>query len=134
MFQSLNGFMRDCTSDAVVPAGVAIGNGGVNLERTAGWTIVNPTIIGRSKKVHLSHSNDNWTFNRYGINKSVRNGSLKVVNPSFNDLWGNKYLMIQSWKPYWNGDTMTTPPLVVKSDGVTHFPYNWNHGGGRIVN
>ena len=133
MFQSVDGSMHDCTSDAVVPTSAAIGNGGVNLERTTGWTIVNPTIIGRPNKVHLSHSNDNWTFNRYGINRSVRNGSLKVVNPSFNDLWGNKYLMIQSWTPYWNGDTMSTPPLVVKSDGVTHFPYNWNHGGGRIV-
>ena len=133
MFQSVDGYMVNCTSDAVVADDVAIGGGGVNLERTAGWTLVDPVVIGRSRKVHISHSNDNWTFNQAGVVKSVRNGSLKVVNPTFNDLWGNKTLMIQSWTPYWNGDTMSTPPLVTRSDWSTHLPYNWNHGRGRII-
>ena len=109
-FQSVNGTMVDCTADATVPSDKALANGGINLERTSGWTVANPTMIGRSRHVHLTHSNDNWTFSRYGVTKTVRNGSLKVVNPVFNDLWGNKALYIQSWTPYWNGDTMSTPP------------------------
>lgn len=133
MFQSVDGRMVDCTSDALSAGNLGIGNGGVNLERTAGWVLTNPVIIGRSRKVHLSHSNDSWTYDRHGITKSVRNGSLKIVNPGFNDLWGNSMLYIQSWSPYWNGDTMSTPPLVVKADGYTHLPYNWQHNGGRIV-
>jgi len=133
MFQSLDGKMVDCTSDAASAGSLGIGNGGINLERTAGWTLTNSVMIGRSRKVHLSHSNDNWTYNRYGITKSVSNGSLKLVNPGYNDLWGNNQLVIQSWSPYGNGDTVRTPPLVLKSDGVTHLPYNWQHNGGRIV-
>ena len=134
MFQSLDGRMVDCTADALSAGSLGIGNGGINLERTAGWVLTNPVMIGRSRKVHLTHSNDNWTYNRYGITRSVSNGSLKLVNPGFNDLWGNNQLMIQSWNPYWNGDTMSTPPLVVKSDGVTHQPYEWHHNGGRVIN
>jgi hypothetical protein len=133
MFQSVNGTMVDCVADALSAGSYGIGNGGINLERTAGWTVVNPVMIGRSNKVHLSHSNDNWTFNRYGTYKTVRNGSLKVVNPIFNDLWGNKAFYLQSWTPYWNGDTMSTPPLVTKSDWATHFPYKWIHGTGRDI-
>jgi hypothetical protein len=63
----------------------------------------------------------------------VANGKLTVINPKFNDLWGNDYLMVQSWTPYWTGDTMKTAPLVVKSNKKTKIPYAWVHGKSRLV-
>lgn len=133
LFQSVDGKMVGCTSDAASTTSKAIGNGGVNLERTAGFVFTNLVVLGRTQKVHITHSNDNWVFNRYGVYKSVSNGSLKLVNPTYNDLWGNKLLMIQSWDQYWNGDTMSSPPLVTKSDGSTHLTYNWHHKGSQII-
>jgi len=124
MFQSVNGTMTDCTSDAAVAGDKGIGNGGINLERTAGWTLVNPTAIGRWQRVHVTHSNDNWSLN----GASVRNGSLKIVNPKFNDLWGNNMLLVQTWSPYGNGDTISTAPSVTRGDWSSHLPYKWVHG------
>jgi len=132
-FQSVNGTMTGCVSDAQVPADKSLGNGSLNFERTAGWRLVNCKITGRNRKVHITHSNDNWVLKSAGKNYPVANGNLTVVNPTYNDLWGNGRLMIQSWTPYWNGDTMRTPPLVVKGDGMTHLPYEWHHNGGRLV-
>jgi len=132
-FQSVNGVMVDCTSDALVQSDKALGNGGVNFERAAGWTLVNPTIIGRNQRVHISHSNDNWTLYQNGQSYSVRNGSLKIVNPTYNDLWGNDLLIVQSWSPYGNGDSLSTPPLVTKSDWSSHLTYKWIHGSAQTI-
>jgi len=133
VFQSFNGTMVDCTSDALVPADKAIDGGGLNFERAAGWTVVNPAIIGRYHKVHLAFSNDNWSMQQNGSTYSTRNGRLKVVNPTFNDLWGNDMFIAQSWTPYGNGDTMSTAPLVTRADWSTHLPYKWIHGSAQTI-
>ena len=83
--------------------------------------------------MHITHSNDNWVLNSGGTSYPVANGDLTIVNPTHNDLWGNGYLMIQSWSPYWNGDTMKTPPLLTKSNGRTKIPYAWVHNGSQLV-
>ena len=132
-FQSVNGTMTGCVSDARVPTDKAVGNGSLNFERTAGWRLVDCTITGRNRKVHVTHSNDSWVLKSEGKTYPVADGDLTIVNPTYNDLWGNNKLMIQSWSPYWNGDTMKTPPLVLTSDGRTHLPYEWHHNGGRLV-
>jgi hypothetical protein len=131
MFQSVNGTMVDCISDATVSN--PIGNGGINLERTAGWTLAYPKIIGRPRRVHVTHSNDYWTLQRDGRSYSVADGSLKVVNPTYNDLWGDKLLYVQSWSPYWNGDSMRTSPLVTIHDWSTHKPYKWVHRMHQLI-
>lgn len=133
IFQSVGGALVDCTSDATVPDGRGLANGGINFERAAGWTIVNPALIGRSRRAHVTISNDNWSLSQNGQSYSVRNGSLKIVNPTFNDLWGNDLLILQSWSPYGNGDTMSTPPLVTKSDWSSHLTYKWVHGTSQTI-
>lgn len=132
-FQSVNGTMTNCVSDARVPTDKIVGNGSINFERTAGWRLINFRITGRDRKVHITHSNDNWVLRSNGTTYPVANGDLTIVSPTYNDLWGNDYLMIQSWTPYWNGDTMSTPPLVVKSDGRTKIPYAWIHYKSQLV-
>lgn len=133
IFQSFNGLMVDCTSDALVQSDKALGNGGVNFERASGWTLVNPALMGRNQRIHIAHSNDNWSMSQDGTTYSVRNGSLKVVNPTYNDLWGNNLLIVQSWNPYGNGDTLSTPPLVRKSDWTSHLTYKWIHGSAQTI-
>lgn len=133
MYQSVDGYMINCTSDAASAGSKGIGNGGINLERTAGWTLVNPTIIGRPNKVHLSHSNDNWTLDASGVRKSINNGSLKIVQPTYNDLWGDRLLYVQSWSPYGNGDTQSTAPLVTIHDWSTRLQYKWVHQRHQLI-
>ena len=132
-FQSVNGTMTGCVSDARVPADKIVGNGSLNFERTAGWKLVDCTITGRNRKVHITHSNDNWVLKSEGKTYPMADGDLTIVNPTYNDLWGNDYLMIQSWTPYWNGDTMATAPLVVKTNGTTKIPYAWVHGKSQLI-
>jgi hypothetical protein len=132
-FQSVNGLVNSCHFDARVASDRAVGNGGMNFERTAGWRLVSTRVTGRSRKVHITHSNDRWTLKQSGKSHSVANGKLTIIDPKFNDLWGNDYLMIQSWTPYWSGDTMKTAPLVVKKNGKSKIPYAWVHGKSRLV-
>jgi len=132
-FQSVNGLMRNCVADARVPAAKALGNGSINFERTAGWQLVDCRIIARQRKTHITHSNDSWQLKQGGTSYSVANGSLKIVNLTFNDLWDNDMLTVQSWTPYWNGDSMKTAPLVYKADGKTRLPYHWVHGTSHLV-
>ena len=132
-FQSVNGLMRNCVADARVPASEAVGNGSMNFERTAGWRLVNCRIIARQRKTHITHSNDSWQLKQNGKVYSVANGSLTIVNPTFNDLWGNDMLTVQSWTPYWNGDSMKTAPVVRKADNKTHLPFHWVHGKSYLV-
>lgn len=132
-FQSVNGQLRYCAFDATVPADKAVGNGGLNFERTAGFTVVGCKITGRQRKVHITHSNDTWALNQGGRSYSVKDGSLTVVDPRYNDLWGNGLLTVQSWSPYWNGDSMRTPPSVTRSDARTKLPYTWVHDKAYLV-
>jgi hypothetical protein len=132
LFQSFNGYLINCVSDATVSSGRGIGNGGINFERTAGWTLVTPTIIARPMTIHMAHSNDTFVLNQAGRQYSTVNGSLTVVDPKYSDTRGNGLFYIQSWTPYWNGDTMRTPPLVTTSDWKTHREYLWVHGSTRL--
>jgi hypothetical protein len=132
-FQSVNGVVRNSHFDARVSADRAVGNGGMNFERTAGWQVISTRVTGRDRKVHITHSNDDWALKRAGKSYPVADGSLTVIDPKFNDLWGNDYLMIQTWTPYWNGDTMRTAPKVLKSNGTSKLPYAWVHGKSRLV-
>jgi hypothetical protein len=101
----------------------------INHERTAGWEHHNPTILTGNTQhgLHITHSNDTYTLTVNGVNYTTVNGNLKVFNPVFNDIWGDGYFYIQTFVPYWTGNTMTqdNPPLVTKADGVTHLPYKW---------
>ncbi|MCY0905738.1 hypothetical protein [Arthrobacter sp. H14-L1] len=112
--------------------GVTAGSG-INHERTSGCEHRNPTILTRETRrgVHMTHSNDKFTLTRGGVAHSSANGTLKVVNPTYNDIWGNNKFYIETWSPYWTGNTMTTanPPLVVKSDDKTKVPYKWAFSG-----
>jgi hypothetical protein len=69
------------------------------------------------------------------VNYTTVNGGVKVVNPTFNNIWGNGYFYAQTWTPYSNGDTMkvSNPPLVTKADGVTHLPYKWSYGSQYLI-
>jgi hypothetical protein len=133
IYQSVDGYMINCTSDATAPSDKAIGNGGVNLERAAGWTLATPSIIGRPNRIHLTHSNDSWTLNQAGVRKSIANGSLRIVQPAFNDLWGDRLFYLQSWSPYGNGDTQFTAPLMTIHDWATHLPYKWVHQRHQLI-
>ena len=68
-----------------------------------------------------------------GKSYPVADGSLTLIDTKFNDLWDNDYLMIQTWTPYWSGDSMRTAPKVLKANGTTRIPYAWVHGTSRLV-
>lgn len=132
-FQSVNGLLTGCNFDATVPADKVVGNGALNFERTAGWSIVGCTITARMRKVHITHSNDRWSLSQGGRSYSVADGKLTVVNPHHNDIWGNGLLTVQSWSPYWNGDSMRTPPSVRKANGTSKLAYTWVHKKAYLV-
>lgn len=132
-FQSFDGTLKRFACDARIDEDRRVGNGSYNFERTGGWILKDCTFTGRPRKVHVTHSNDSWTLTRGGRTYSTSDGKLTIVNPTYNDLWGNNHLMIQSWTPYWNGDTIRTAPLVVKSDGKTLVRYSWVHGTSKII-
>lgn len=132
-FQSFDGVLKRFVCDARVDEDRRVGNGSYNFERTGGWVLKDCTFTGRTRKVHVTHSNDSWTLTRDGRTYSTSDGKLTIINPTYNDLWGNDHLMIQSWTPYWNGDTIRTAPLVVKSDGKTLLRYSWVHGTSKII-
>jgi len=107
----------------------------MNQERTDGITHFR---LGMYRKavdsgVHLSHSNDFATFSFDGTPRTVTNGQTTLVDPSYTPIWEGR-LYIQSWDPYAiggmevGGDSMTSAPLVVEADGVTHIPYKWVDG------
>lgn len=114
--------------------------GMVNEEETAGIVHKNCTYRhgAVNSGVHITHSNTNRSFQYTGWpSRSVADGSLKVVNPTFTDIWGNNYFYVQSWLSGTDGttnnDSMVTPPLVTQADGVTHLPYKWSHGATQTI-
>lgn len=128
------------TTDPAAHATTNLRGWGVNQEETAGIVHKNCTYRhgAVNQGVHISHSNTNRSFQYTGWpSRSVVDGSLKVVNPTFTDIWGNNYFYIQSWLTGVDGtsnnDSMVTPPLVTLADGVTHLPYKWAHGPTQTV-
>lgn len=111
--------------------GVSAG-GGINHERTSGCVHNNPTILTRdtNRGVHVTHSNDKFVLNSGGKSYSTVNGTLKIVNPTFNDIWGNKKFYVETWTPYWTGNTMTVsnPPRVLTAGAKTNLAYKWAFG------
>ena len=133
--------MVGCVFDAsTVPATEGVGNGSapaVNLERSGDISIIDCTLLGRLSTngqggVNISHSNDSATRVIEGESYSAVDGLLTVRNPTFNALWGNGMLYIQSFTPYGSGDTQTTPPRVLRSDGA-NLPYEWVHGTRQLI-
>lgn len=149
-YQTFSSELRDCVIDSDSAGSLALGNGGINLERTAGCKLVRPTILGRANKVHITHSNDTFTPTYDGVTYSSAGGSLDVIDPVWNSVFGNGYLYIQTWTPYslgsfGTGNSMTYPtatgtgnagpdksPRVYKSDG-TPIPYVWAFDINRIL-
>jgi hypothetical protein len=81
--------------------------------------------------VNMTFSNGNFNGTLQGHNVNATNGSLTMINPKYSTLYSDNLLYIQSWQTGIDGgspDTMSTPPLIVKSDTVTHIPYKWVHG------
>lgn len=103
-----------------------------NHERTSGCEHYNPSIITRetNRGVHITHSNDTYKLTVDGVSYSTVNGTIKVVDPVFNDIWGDGAFYIETWVPYWNGNTMTldNKPKVQHADGSTR-PYKWAFAG-----
>jgi hypothetical protein len=109
--------------------------GWMNHERTSGCVHTNPTLFrvfkNIGKTVHITHSND--TYTRGGF--TTANGTLKIVNPKFNDIWGDNKLYIQTWHPYWTGCSMNgaggtgipAAPFAVNTDGSPLVAYKYVH-------
>jgi len=114
LYQSFNCTLLDCIIDADSAGAQGIGNGGMNLERTAGSKLVRSQFLARANRIHISHSNDSWTLTRGSITYSTAGGSLDVIDPIYNDVWGQNRMAIQTWIPYSignisNGNSMTFP-------------------------
>lgn len=108
-----------------------VGNYMINHERTDGIVHTNTWWDGASPNygTNITHSNDTYSRVYSGVTRSTVNGQCMVVNPIFTPIRADGYFYIESWSPYWNGDTMSSAPLVVQANGVTHIPYKWAHGG-----
>jgi hypothetical protein len=101
--------------------------GWLNHERTSGCVHTRPKFYrvfkNRSKTVHCTFSNDTYTQGGF----STANGTMKLIAPTFNDIWGDGKLYVQTWHPYWNGCSMTgaggtgipATPFAVQADGTT---------------
>lgn len=113
--------------------GQLLSGSGINHERTTGIVHHNPSlIVDRSNGntgVHITFSNDNWSSSQVG---STANGSLTVIAPTFSPILDGKHLYVQSWTPYGNGDTQSSPPTVHTASGSS-LPFAWIHGSSRIV-
>jgi hypothetical protein len=145
-FQSTNGKIMNLTIDSAtaLSSSELLGNGGLNLERTTGWEITNLDILGRQKKVHITHSNDNYVLNTPAGSYPVANGSLVLIDPKWNDLWGNGRLYAQSWDPYgvgagsaYGGNSMLWPSGAMKvfhTDGVVRVYQHIISGTGHVMN
>ena len=129
-WQAFDCTMIGCTIDAASAGSYGIGNGGMNLERCGGWTFRDCNFIARSSRVHMTHSNDTYSLTQGGVTRSTTSDrGLTIINPTWNNAFGDGYLYIESWNPYGNGNLMGYPadaPLVVQSDGTTHIPYLWS--------
>jgi hypothetical protein len=132
LFQAFNVRTYNCylgdpsDSDGTGVDGWNIG-GWFNHERTSGSThqdmVINRVFKGRGKSVHVTHSNDSYTFNGY----SSANGTIQFINPTWNDIWGDNKFYIQSWHPYWNTCTMSQAAgagaqFAIGPDRVTPLP------------
>lgn len=109
----------------------------VNHEVASGILHNNCTYYAPSSKPHISFSNNHETVTLSGTTYSCVDGSLKVVNPVYNNAFGDNYLYIESWLTGVDGttndDSMVDPPLVTLPDGVTHKPYKWAHGTNQLI-
>lgn len=147
-FQSVNGVLRNFRSDAVLDKITGqrseLGNGSLNFERTTGWRVEGDRtrIVGRQRKVHVTHSNDSFVLTSGGVVYPVARGTLVLQVPAgaWNGLWRpdetGDYLYVQSWTPYWNGDTMSYPataPRLLRPDGTLLPLLKYVAAGGRGV-
>jgi len=141
-YQTFNSTLQDCIIDSASAGTYALGNGGINLERTAGTKLIRPNIIGRQNKVHITHSNDTWTLTRGGKTYTTAGGSLEIIDPTYNSVFGNGYLYVQTWIPYslgdfGNGNSMTYPGAMgsdgISADGPSCAPYVHSSDGSAIT-
>lgn len=104
----------------------------VNLERTNGCQILNCTLNGNPgsrQGWHISHSNDTGSMTIAGTSYSYTAGNLKVINPTWNDIYGDGYLHGFAFGTEMGNAETAGPFLVTQSDGVTHIPYIWAPSG-----
>lgn len=135
LYESANVRTFDCvwgSKDGTDGPGVDGKAGGfLNHEQTTGCEHYNPTFNlnhrDHNDGVHVTHSNDSLSRTIGGNTFKCDNGSLRIVNPTFTDTWGDGKLYVQSWHPYGNGDTQTTPPTVVDRSGQPLAAYKWVH-------
>lgn len=109
--------------------------GWMNHERTSGCVHTNTTLFrvfkNIGKSVHITHSNDIYTQGGF----STANGTIKYINPKFNDIWGDNKLYLQTWHPYWTGCSMNgsggtgipAAPFAVNTDGSPLAAYKYVH-------
>lgn len=105
----------------------------INHERTAGTIHHAPVMhtIKKNRGVHMTHSNIAWSANYDGTTRSASNGSLTVIDPVFDDIWGNGKLYIETWNPYDTGETNTTAPTVQSHSPMTPATYKWVNGNAQ---
>lgn len=142
-YKSFDSELRDCTIDSLSAGSYALGNGGVNIERSDGIVLTRPKLVGRIGKVHITLSNDYVTLNLDGKTYSAAGGSLEIVDPIYNDNLGNGYLSVQTWIPYVVGpstvvgNSMTYPGAVgpdgKSANGPSCAPWMHKADGTRLT-
>lgn len=140
-YHTYNSTLNDCVWGTSDPPQITTGTYGhsVNHEVCSGIVHNNCTyhMSTQNQGTHITFSNNHMTDTVDGTTYSCVNGTLKLVNPTWNDVWGDSYLYIQSWLTGTDGttndDSMVDPPLVVQSDGATHIPYKWAHGTNQLI-
>lgn len=112
--------------------------GRLNQERTAGCVHTDmqfhAVFKNRGKTVHVTHSNDTVTRGAF----TTKDGTVKFINPKFNDIWGDNKFYIQSWHPYWTGCSMDglnktgipAQSFAVNTDGSPLVAYKYVHDPG----
>lgn len=143
-YRSFDGTLNDCVWGTTDPLQTSLSNvrpvSEVNQEVASGIVHNNCTYnhCTPNRMTHITHSNNHMVCQYTDWSpRSCANGTLKVVNPTYNDIWGDNRLYISSWitgvDGTTNDDSMTTPPLVTQSDGVTHIPYVWSHNTNTVI-
>ena len=110
-YRSFDGQMNSCVWGTTDPKVITNGNrpvSAVNAEVCSNITLTDCTFWHEDTNhgTHITWSNNNVpvTFPD-GPTRSPVDGTLRVVNPTWNDVWGNGYFYIQSWTTGVDGTT-----------------------------
>lgn len=101
----------------------------INHEMTAGMVHHNANIyFDRStgnSSFHISHSNDAYSDAIIG---DITYGACTLLNPTWNDAWGDGKIRFQSFATEQGGgaESLTVPPVALDANGNV-IPYIWYH-------